>query len=197
MGPRITVDSASLFNKGLEVIETHRLFDIPLERIDVVVHPQSVVHALVELVDGSVIAQLAAPDMLLPVQYAMSYPDRWEADAPGCRLPDWGSLTFEEPDHEAFPALRLCYRAAEMGGTAPTVLNAADEVAVEAFLAGRLPFPGIVDVVRETLEAVETVPADSLDAVAAADERARAEARNRVAQRTPGTRSGTRGGPGG
>ena len=180
MGPRITVDSATLFNKGLEVIETHHLFDVPMADIAVWVHPQSVVHAVAELVDGTLLSQLSAPDMLLPVQYAMSYPERWESDAPRCALPDWKSLDFEEPDHEAFPALRLAYRAAERGGTAPAALNAADEVAVAAFLDRRLAFPAIVDVLADVLERVSVVPADSLAAIAAADREARARAAEAV-----------------
>ncbi len=185
MGARITVDSATLLNKGLEVIETYHLFDIPLDRIEVWVHPQSVVHALVETVDGSLIAQLSAPDMLLPVQYAMSYPERWDSEAPPCRLPDWGSLTFEAPDHDTFPAIRLAVRAAERGGTAPAVMNAADEVVVAAFLAGRIPFTEIIPRVEAVLEAVEAGPADSLAAVAEADRAARA-----AASRDLGSRAG-------
>jgi 1-deoxy-D-xylulose-5-phosphate reductoisomerase len=183
MGARITVDSATLFNKGLEVIETQRLFDVPLDRIDVWVHPQSVIHALVELTDGAMIAQLSAPDMLIPVQYAMSYPERWECAAPVCDLPRWGSLGFEAADLDAFPALRLAYRAAERGGTAPAVLNAADEVAVEAFLDGRLRFPAIAEVVEEVLDRAPSDPADSLGAVIAADRAARAAALEAVAAR--------------
>jgi 1-deoxy-D-xylulose-5-phosphate reductoisomerase len=173
MGPRITVDSATLFNKGLEVIETHHLFDMPLDRIGVWVHPQSVVHALVELVDGSVIAQLAAPDMMIPVQFAMSHPERWDCEAPGCSLPDWPQLTFEEPDMEAFPALPLVFRAGEMGGTTLAALNAADEVAVAAFLDGQLGFTGIPRVLRAVLDAWTPAPADTLQAVVDADRRGR------------------------
>jgi len=183
MGPRITVDSATLLNKGLEVLETHWLFDMPLDRIDVWIHPQSVVHALIEFLDGSLLAQLSAPDMILAVQYAMSYPERWEAGAPACRLPDWGRLSFEEPDHEVFPALRLAYRAGEKGGTAPVALNAADEVAVEAFLSGRLPFAEIVPLVTEVVERTVPRPADSLAAVSAADAEAREAARTLLAAR--------------
>ncbi len=181
MGPRITVDSATLFNKGLEVIETHHLFAIPLERIRVWVHPQSVVHALAELTDGTLLAQLSEPDMMLPVQFAMSHPERWDCDAPPCRLPERGSLTFEEPDHETFPALRTAVEAGAAGGTAPAALNAADEVAVAAFLEGRLPFLEIVPVVREVLARVPVRPVDSPAAVDAADREARAAAREAVA----------------
>jgi len=184
MGPRITVDSATLFNKGLEVIEAYRLFPVSLDRVDVWVHPQSVVHALTELADGSLIAQLSAPDMMLPVQYAMTYPERWDCDAPPSHLPDWKSLDFEMPDHETFPAIRLAMRAAELGGTAPAVLNAADELAVEAFLARRLPFPELIEVVAAALDRVPVRPADSLAAVAGADEEGRETARAILASRT-------------
>lgn len=177
MGPRITVDSATLFNKGLEVIETHWLFDMPLERIGVWVHPQSVVHGLVEFNDGTLIAQLSTPDMIFPVQYAMSYPERWESEGPGCSLPLGRDLGFEEPDLETFPALKVAYRAAELGGTAPAIMNAADEVAVEAFLAGQLPFLAINDVVEEVLATVPVQPARTLDAVVNADREAREAAR--------------------
>ena len=177
MGPRITVDSATLLNKGLEVIEAHHLFGVPLDRIEVWVHPQSVVHALVEFADGSMVAQLSAPDMLMPVQYAMSYPERWDAEAPECDLPRWGTLGFEEPDHDAFPALRLAYRAGERGGTSPAVLNAADEVAVEAFLDRRLGFLELVETVETVLESIPPEPATSLDAIDRADRRARERAR--------------------
>ena len=184
MGPRISVDSATLFNKGLEVIETHRLFGVPLDRIEVWVHPQSVIHALVEMADRSMIAQVSAPDMLMPVQYAMSYPDRWETDAPIGDLTHWGTLGFETPDLETFPALGLAYRAAERGGTAPTVLNAADEVAVEAFLEGHIPFLSIAEVVEETLEATPPQPVDSLEAITVADREAREKARSLLKTRS-------------
>jgi 1-deoxy-D-xylulose-5-phosphate reductoisomerase len=185
MGPRITVDSATLFNKGLEVLETHHIFGFPLERIDVWVHPQSVVHALVETVDGSLLAQLSAPDMTLPIQLAMGWPVRREADAPSCRLPDWKELRFEDPDHRTFPAIELARSAARRGGTAPAALNAADEVAVEAFLAGRLPFLEIIPVVEEVVGRVPVRPADSLEAVIEADRAAREAARARLERRIP------------
>jgi 1-deoxy-D-xylulose-5-phosphate reductoisomerase len=185
MGPRITVDSATLLNKGLEIIETHWLFGTPWERIGVWVHPQSVVHALVELTDGSLLAQLSAPDMLLPIQYALSYPERWEAGVPACALPDWGTLDFQEPDHEAFPALRLAVDAGTRGGTAPAVLNAADEVAVAAFLDGRLEFTGIASLLAEVLDAVPLRAADDLQAILEADRMAREAAASRLEARTP------------
>jgi 1-deoxy-D-xylulose-5-phosphate reductoisomerase len=185
MGRRITVDSATLLNKGLEVIETHWLFGTPWDRIGVWVHPQSVVHALVELTDGSLLAQLSAPDMLLPIQYALSYPERWDAGVPACALPEWGSLDFQEPDHEAFPALRLAIAAGKRGGTAPAVLNAADEVAVQAFLDGRLRFNEIVPLLAEVLDAVPARPASDLDAIRDADRMARDAAASRLEARTP------------
>ena len=177
MGPRITVDSATLFNKGMEVIETHHLFSVPLDAVHVYVHPQAMVHSLVDFVDGSSLAQLSAPDMLMPVQYAMTYPERLECDIPVLDLAACGKLEFEAPDLGAFPALSLAYEAARRGGTAPAVMNAADEVAVEAFLQERLSFPGIVDVIGSVMEGVASVPADSLQAVDDADSEARRKAK--------------------
>lgn len=176
MGRRITVDSATLLNKGLEVIEAHWLFDIPLDRIGVLVHPRSVVHALVEMEDGSMLAQLAAPDMALPVQYALSWPERWGAPLPRLDLARVGPLEFEPPDLERFPCLDLACRAARSGGTAPALLNAADEVAVEAFLDGRIRFPEIAGVIEAVLATVPATAADSLDRVLEADRSARRKA---------------------
>jgi len=153
MGRKITIDSATLMNKGLEVIEAHWLFDVSAECIDVVVHPQSIVHSMVELNDGSVIAQLGITDMRLPIQYACSYPDRWEAALPRLDLAKAGRLEFYEPPHDRFPCLGLAYRALREGGTAPVVLNAANEVAVASFLEGRLGFTSIPVVIEETLNA--------------------------------------------
>ena len=184
MGPRISIDSATLFNKGLEVIETHWLFDVPLDRIEVWVHPQSVVHALVELTDQTLFAQLSTPDMIFPVQYAMSYPERWGTGEPRCSLPLGKDLGFESPDLETFPALKLAYHAAERGGTAPTLLNAADEIAIEAFLSGRLGFTDIPRVVEAVLCKVPIRPADSLEAVTAADAEGREAARALLEART-------------
>jgi len=152
MGRKITIDSATLMNKGLEVIEAHWLFGVPGARIDVLVHPQSVVHSMVEFVDGSVIAQLGVTDMRLPIQYAFSWPERWEAPLPPLNLAQCRTLEFEEPDHDRFPCLGLAYRALSAGGTSPVVLNAANEVAVAAFLDGRLPFPGIPRLIEDVLE---------------------------------------------
>ncbi len=176
MGRKITIDSATLMNKGLEVIEARWLFDVAADRIDVVVHPQSVVHSMVELTDGSVMAQLGVTDMRLPIQYACSYPDRWETSIPSLDLTRLGQLAFEAPDHERFPCLALAYRVLREGGTAPVVLNAANEVAVAAFLAGDLPFMGIPEVIAHTLDAHETGPAGSLQEVRAADAWARERA---------------------
>jgi 1-deoxy-D-xylulose-5-phosphate reductoisomerase len=155
MGPKITVDSATLMNKGLEVIEARWLFDVPADRIDVLVHPQSIVHSMVELVDGSVIAQLGVTDMRLPIQYAFSYPDRWPAPLPSLDLARAGRLEFEPADTVRFPCLALAFRALAGGDGLPIVLNAANEIAVAAFLEERLPFTGIAEVIRHTLDAFE------------------------------------------
>jgi 1-deoxy-D-xylulose-5-phosphate reductoisomerase len=152
MGPKITIDSATMMNKGLEVIEAHWLFEMPPDRIEVVVHPQSIVHSMVELVDGSVIAQLGVTDMKLPIQYAFSYPERWGTTLPALDLIREGPLEFAEPDLDRFPCLRLAYRALEAGGVAPLVLNTANEVAVGAFLGGTLGFTGIPRLIGEVLE---------------------------------------------
>ena len=180
MGPLVTINSATLVNKGLEVIEAHLLFDIPFDRIDVVVHPQSVVHSMVEFADGSTIAQASPPDMRLPIAWALGWPDRVPDAAPGC---DWRAARtweFLPLDDEAFPAVGLARRAGAAGGTAPAVFNAADEVAVAAFLEGRLPFTGIVDTVAEVLRrhlaGDNQGNADSVERVLRADAWARAEA---------------------
>jgi 1-deoxy-D-xylulose-5-phosphate reductoisomerase len=176
MGRKITVDSATLMNKGLEVIEARWLFDVDADRIDVLVHPQSIVHSMVELCDGSVIAQLGITDMRLPIQYACSYPERWEATLPTLDLIAAGRLDFCAPDHEHFPCLGLAYRALRTGGTMPCVLNAANEVAVEAFLAGRLQFPNIARVIADTMDAHEAVHVAALETVREVDRWARAHA---------------------
>jgi len=155
MGPKITIDSATLMNKGLEVIEARWLFDVPADRIDVLVHPQSIVHSMVELVDGSVIAQLGVTDMRLPIQYAFSYPDRWSAPLPSLDLATAGRLEFERPDTERFPCLALAFRALGGAEGLSIVMNAANEVAVSAFLEERLSFTGIADVIRQTMDAYE------------------------------------------
>lgn len=176
MGAKITVDSATLMNKGLEVIEARWLFDVELEKIEVLVHPESIVHSLVEFVDGAVVAQLGLPDMRLPIQYALTYPRRLPAPWP--RLDLIGrTLTFAAPDTERFPCLALARAAAEKGGTYPTVLNGANEVAVEEFLKGRLSFLGIPALVEKVLTGHTPVPEPDLEAVLAADAWARAKAR--------------------
>jgi len=177
MGRKITIDSATLMNKGLEVIEARWLFDMPADAIDVVIHPQSVVHSMVELVDGSILAQLGVTDMRLPIQYAFSYPERWASPLPGLDLAACGRLDFQLPDHQSFPCLGLAYRALREQGGLPVVLNAANEVAVEAFLGGRLKFTAIPEVISRAMEAHDGGPADSLEAVRAIDRRARARAR--------------------
>ena len=176
MGPRITIDSATLMNKGFEVIEARWLFDMPLERIDVVIHPQSIIHSMVEYVDGSVLAQLGPPDMRLPIQYALTYPER--VPSAGFSL-DWSGikqLEFAAPSPGKFPCLELARQATRRGGAWPCALNAADETAVAAFLAGRLPFPGIARVVERVLEKTRTAPLGSIDDVLAADREARRRA---------------------
>ena len=177
MGPKITIDSATMINKGLEMIEARWLFGIGMERIAVLVHPQSIVHSMVAFRDGSVLAQLSRTDMCFPIQYALTWPDRV---AGGLEAPDFaalGSLEFEDPRHEDFPALGLARQAGLAGGTLPAVFNAANEVAVEAFRAGQLSFPGIWHCVAAVMAGHEVQPSCSLDAVVAADHRARVAAR--------------------
>jgi 1-deoxy-D-xylulose-5-phosphate reductoisomerase len=173
MGRKITIDSATLMNKGLEVIEAHWLFGTGADRIDVVIHPQSVVHSMVELVDGSLIAQLGVTDMRLPIQYAFSYPDRWRAPVPSLDLAQAGRLEFGVPDGEAFPCLRLAYRALQAERSLPVVLNAANEVAVSLFLEGRLGFTSIAHVIERTMDAHRGAEVPTLAAVRAADQWAR------------------------
>ena len=183
MGPKITIDSSTLMNKGLEVIEAHELFGVDYDRIGIVVHPQSIVHSMVELRDGSTLAQLSEPDMRLPIGYALGWPDR--AASPHGAL-DWSraqTLTFEPPDRSVFPCIDLAYAAGRDGGSAPAWLSAANEVAVEAFLAGGLGWSGIADVVAETLEGWVDDHVDEVEGVLAADAEARARARVIVARR--------------
>jgi 1-deoxy-D-xylulose-5-phosphate reductoisomerase len=185
MGGRITIDSATLMNKGFEVIEAHHLFGVPYERIDVVVHPQSLVHSLISLNDGSTIAHLGYPDMRVPISYALHYPERMPVDVPRLDLAAVGSLTFEEPDPETFACLRLALEAGAAGGTAPTVLNAADEVAVAAFLEGRIPFTGIAAVIERTLEELPARPVTHFEDLFATDAEARERAAAGVRELTP------------
>jgi 1-deoxy-D-xylulose-5-phosphate reductoisomerase len=183
MGGRITIDSATLMNKGLEVIEAHHLFGIGYERIDVVVHPQSIVHALVTLCDGAMLAHLGMPDMRVPIAYALHHPDRVDVPVRPLDLAAVGSLTFEAPDETAFPCLRLAREAAVAGGTAPCALNAANEVAVHAFLAGRLDFTGIPAVVARTLEQLPARRVHSFESLYEADAEARVLAGEAIAER--------------
>jgi 1-deoxy-D-xylulose-5-phosphate reductoisomerase len=172
MGPKITVDSATLANKGLELIEAHFLFGLAYEQIDVVVHPASIVHALVRLRDGAVLAHLGYPDMRVPISYALTYPERAATPVPQLEL-EGLALAFEAPDLDAFPLLALARDAGRRGGTYPCVFNAANEVAVAAFLAGRLPFPGIAELVERTLDVVDAAPARDVDDLLESDATAR------------------------
>ncbi|HEV8255268.1 MAG TPA: 1-deoxy-D-xylulose-5-phosphate reductoisomerase [Vicinamibacteria bacterium] len=183
MGRKITIDSATLMNKGLEVIEARWLFAVPAERVDVLIHPQSVVHSMVEFRDGTVLAQLGVTDMRLPIQYALSYPEQWEAAIPGL---DWTrpmQLEFHVPDHDRFPCLRLAYDAIARGGTAPAALNAANEEAVAAFLEGRIPFTAIPETIGEVVERHEAGRVGALEDVIAADADARARTRSLLESR--------------
>ena len=176
MGRKITIDSATLFNKGLEMIEARWLFNIQMERVRVVVHPQSMVHSLVEFVDGSILAQISTPDMCLPIQYALTYPARIRSDRVQTDVARLGQLTFEEPDVERFPALALARRAGEAGGTLPAVFNAANETAVSAFLDRRISFPRISQIVARVMEHHAVVDHPELNQILAADAWARQEA---------------------
>jgi 1-deoxy-D-xylulose-5-phosphate reductoisomerase len=180
MGRKITIDSATLMNKGLEVIEAHWLFGVEAARIHVLVHPQSVVHSMVELIDGSLIAQLGITDMRLPIQYAFSYPERWETALPQLDLVRAGRLDFDMPDTRAFPCLRLAYRALEAERSLPVVLNAANEVAVARFLEGRIAFPSIPYVIERTMDAHASAEVATLAAVRAVDRWAREHAEDVV-----------------
>lgn len=177
MGKRITIDSATLMNKGFEVIEACWLFDLPAKQVDVVVHPQSSIHAMVEYNDGSILAQISATDMRMPIQYAMTYPDRDRAPVPRLDWTEPRAWTFSAPDFEKFPLLKLAYQAQEQGGSATCTLNAADEVAVEAFLAGRISFPGIAQTVEETLSRQAAKKPATIEEVLEIDRRSRELAR--------------------
>jgi 1-deoxy-D-xylulose-5-phosphate reductoisomerase len=180
MGPKITIDSSTLMNKGLEVIEAHELFGVGYDAIEVVVHPQSIVHSMVEMTDGSTVAQLSQPDMRLPIGYALAWPDR--LGTPFGRI-DWaacGRLEFEAPDHDAFPCLGLAYEAGRRGETAPAWLNAANEEAVAAFLAGAIRWVDIPDVLNAVLSGHDGGRADGVDAVIEADSRGREAARREI-----------------
>ena len=175
MGAKISVDSATLMNKGLELIEAHYLFGLPSDRIDILIHPQSVIHSLVEYIDGSVLAQLGSPDMRIPIAYALAWPERIETPAQRLDLAAIGKLDFEEPDLTRFPALRLAREALEAGGAAPIILNAANEIAVASFLAGAIRFPDIVRTTAEALSKARLGAPHSIDDVAEIDRRTRAE----------------------
>jgi 1-deoxy-D-xylulose-5-phosphate reductoisomerase len=183
MGPKITIDSATLMNKGLEVIEARWLFGLPASQIDVLIHPQSIIHSLVELVDGTVLAQLGVTDMRMPIQYALTYPERWPAAIPGLDFSKSMRMDFEPPDRSKFPCLSLAYRALESGGTAPASLNAANEEAVAAFLDERAAFDGIAETIEEVLAGEPARSAATLEDVLDADRRARERARAVLARR--------------
>ena len=178
MGRKITIDSATMFNKGLEMIEARWLFDVPMPQVDVVVHPQSVVHSMIEFVDGSIVAQLSTPDMCLPIQYALTWPDRAASDRVQTDLAAIGRLDFEAPDLARFPALGQARRAGEVSGTLPAVLNAANEIAVDAFCEQQTSFPGIGDAVGQVMDRHEVIGQPTLDEILQSDKWARKTARN-------------------
>jgi 1-deoxy-D-xylulose-5-phosphate reductoisomerase len=188
MGPKITIDSATLFNKGLEMIEARWLFDIGMEKIDVVIHPQSIIHSMVEFVDGSVLAQMSRPDMCFPIQYALTWPARVQGSLEPLDFPALGRLEFEAPRHDDFPALSLARRAGLAGGTLPAVYNAANEVAVAAFREGRLSFPGIWECVAAVMDAHELRASPALGEIIAADQWARRQAEASCGTGGPGRR---------
>ncbi len=188
MGAKISVDSSTLMNKGLEVIEARWLFDIPAERIDVVVHPQSIIHSMVEYIDGSILAQMGIPDMRVPISYALMWPERMELDLPSLDLLKMGSLTFEAPDFERFPCLQLAFEALKLGGTATTALNAANEIAVEAFLSGKIPYLAISKIIKDVLHDLGGQEMNSLDDVLRIDALARLKAQDLVEQIERGDR---------
>jgi len=183
MWKKITIDSATMFNKGLEMIEAHWLFGLPMSRVDVVVHPQSIVHSMVEFIDGSVLAQLSVTDMCFPIQYAVTYPERMPSGLPPLDLAKLGNLSFEAPDEKRFPALRLAREAGEAGGTLPGVFNAANEVAVEAFLEGRISFPRIWGMVESVMQEHRTEKNPNLESIVAADQWARVQAKAQLGTR--------------
>ena len=181
MGPKITIDSSTMMNKALEIIEARWLFDVSVDKIEVMIHPESIVHSLVEFVDGSVIAQLGLPDMCLPIQYALTYPDRVAGISEPLELEKIGQLRFEKPKPETFRALTLAYEVARTGGTAPVVFNAANEAAVEAFLAGRIRFVQIMELVEHCLDTHDVQPTITLEELLEADAWARDEVKARLA----------------
>ena len=176
MGRKVTIDSATLMNKGLEVIEAYWLFNIPVEKIDVVIHPQSIIHSMVEFIDGSILAQMSAPDMKGPISYALSYPHRMKSVMPALSLTDAAKLTFEKPDHEKYPSLLLAYDALRRGGTMPCVLNSSNEAAVEAFLNKKISFTAISQVVLKTMSEHSALKGETIDEVLSASNWARQRA---------------------
>lgn len=180
MGPKITIDSATLVNKGLEVIEAVVLFSVPAEKVEVVIHPQSIIHSMVEYVDSSVIAQLSKPDMKLPIAYALFWPERVESDYGKIDFSQLGPLTFEKPDMEKFRALKIAYDVAATGGTAPAIFNAANEIAVNAFLKSAIKFTEITDIIEDTIEKLNVVSGPDLDDILQADEDARRTAEDLI-----------------
>jgi 1-deoxy-D-xylulose-5-phosphate reductoisomerase len=182
MGRKVTIDSATLMNKGLEIIEAHWLFGIPIPRIDVLIHQQSIVHSLVEFSDNSVLAQLSLPDMRLPIQYALTYPEREKSPQASLDLAQVGALTFQKPDANKFPCFQLAHDAAELGGTSPAVLNAANEEAVPAFLEGEIRFTDIPTVIGETMTRHRLTAHPDLAEIMAADQWARQTARSEVSR---------------
>lgn len=184
MGPKITIDSATMVNKGLEIIEATTLFSLPTEKVKVVIHPQSIVHSMVEFIDSSIIAQLSNPDMRLPITYALFWPERVESDYGRLDFDTLSSLTFEKPDFNRFPALKLAYSVAKTGGTAPAVFNAANEVAVDAFLKGSVRFMEITDIIKDAVSKIAVVSNPKLDDILQADSEARKIAEERVGQST-------------
>jgi 1-deoxy-D-xylulose-5-phosphate reductoisomerase len=183
MGPKITIDSATLFNKGLEMIEAHWLFGVGMDRVEVVIHPQSIVHSMVEFADGSTLAQMSYSDMCFPIQYAVTWPDRVPNTLPPLDFSTLGKLEFEIPRYDDFPALNLARRAGETSGTLPAVMNAANEVAVAAFLNRQIRFPQIWKTVAQVMDRHQVVAHPNLDAILAADQWARAEATAAIGKR--------------
>lgn len=190
MGQKVTIDSASLMNKGFEILEVHWLFDVPLDRIEVLIHHQSIIHSLVEYADGSLIAQLGVPDMTLPIQYGLTYPERLPSEVRPLDLVETGALTFDRPDVTRFPALALARQAAEAGGTMPAVLSGADEIAVQAFLGGRVSFTGIPALVEETMSRHAATYGPSLEELLAAEAWAQTTAASLIDETSSAVASG-------
>ena len=180
MGPKITIDSATLMNKGLEVIEAYHLFGVQPDHISIVIHPQSIIHSMVEFVDGTVLAQMSITDMKSAILYALAYPDRWDSNLPRLDLLSLSALEFHPPDRDKFPCIRLAYQALESGQTFPTALNAANEVAVHSFLSGSLPFSSIPEVIEEVLNQHQPIPMNELETVLEADRQSRRQAEETI-----------------